>query len=81
MSLYDIKGSLNNLMNYLEMVNQMSWQFDSIVSSRLNMTLKNYRTKIRNDLWIYGCLSINYGVADELVIIGCEQELYGINIQ
>jgi len=81
MSLTGIKGPLNNLMNYLEMVGQMSLQLDNMVSSRINMTLDNYRTKISNDWWIYGNLVLDYKVADELVVVGCEFELYDTNIQ
>ncbi len=81
MSLTGIKGPLNNLMNYLEMVNQMSYQLDNMVSLRLNMTLDNYRNRISNDWWIYGSLALSYNVADELVIVGCDNELYETNIQ
>ncbi len=80
-SLSGVKGPINNMMNYLEMVNQMSLQLDNMVSSRLEMTLDNYRNKVSNDWWIYGNLAIDYKVADEFVIVGCEPELYEINIQ
>lgn len=81
MSLSGIGGPINNLVNYLEMVNQMSLELDNMVSSRLNMTLNDYRNKISNDWWIYGKFALEFNVADELVIVGCEQELYEINIQ
>lgn len=80
-SLSGIKGPLNNLMNYLEMVEQMSLELDNMVSLRLNMTLNDYRNRISNDWWIYGNMALDYKVADELVIVGCEQDLYENNIQ
>jgi ATP-dependent Clp protease protease subunit len=78
-SLNGIKGPLNNLMNYFEMINKISLDLDNMVSNRLNMTLIDYRNKISNDWWIYGSLSIDIKVADELVIIGCDAELYELN--
>lgn len=79
MSLSGLKGSFNNLMNYLEMISSISNELDESVSKRLNMTIDDYRTKIKNDWWLTGTSAITQGVADSMVIVGCDQELYDIH--
>ena len=75
-SLSGLKGPLNNLINYLEMINSISDELDNNVSKRLHMNLDNYKNKIKNDWWLTGLDAITYGVADEMVIVGCDIELY-----
>jgi ATP-dependent Clp protease protease subunit len=80
-SLSGIRGPLNNLMNYLDMINKISYELDNMVSTRIKMDLTEYRNKISNDWWIYGNLAIEQGVADEYVVVGCETELYETDSQ
>lgn len=81
MSLDGLKGPLNNLMNYLEMIHSISYSLDNEVSKRLGLTLEDYRNKIKNDWWFTGYTAITQGVADEMVIVGCDSELYDIHIK
>lgn len=81
MSLSGINGPINNLGNYLEMITNISDTLDTKVSTRLNMTLQDYRNRISNDWWVYGQSAITNKMADSMVIIGCEQELYESNIK
>jgi hypothetical protein len=76
MSLSGINGPLNNLGNYIEMIKSISDSLDSSMSARLNLTLNDYRNKISNDWWVYGQSAISAKMADSMVIVGCEQELY-----
>jgi len=71
-----LRGPLNNLMNYLDMINKMSYELDNMVCSRIKMDLTEYRNKISNDWWIYGNLALEQGLADNYVVVGCESELY-----
>lgn len=80
-SLSEIKGNINNLMNYLDMINKISYELDNMVSTRIIIDLTEYRNKISNDLWIYGNLAIEQGVADEFVFVRYETELYETDIQ
>lgn len=79
MSLNELRGPLNNLLNYLEMINSISDSLDNDVSKRLGLSLEDYRNKIKNDWWLTGYTAILQGVADEIVIVGCETELYDIH--
>lgn len=76
MSLNNIKGPMNNLMNYLEMIEMMSKEIDENVSKRLGINLDDYRNKIKNDWWLTGSSAISNGVVDSMVIVGCDVELY-----
>ena len=79
MSLSNLKGPLNNLMNYLEMIHSISNELDINISKRLGLSLEDYRNKIKNDWWLTGNTAITQKVADEMVIVGCDQELYDTN--
>ena len=78
-SLGNLKGPLNNLMNYLEMINSISNELDITVSKRLGLSLEDYRNKIKNDWWLTGNTAVSNKVADEMVIVGCDPELYDIH--
>ncbi len=79
MSLTGLKGPINNLMNYLEMISNISDELDNKVSTRLNMTVESYRNKIKNDWWLTGYSALGAGVVDSMVIVGCDTELYDIH--
>jgi ATP-dependent Clp protease protease subunit len=78
MSLSNIKGPINNLMNYLSMIKSISNELDQKVSQRLNISVKEYRNKISNDWWLTGNDAIESSVADLMVTVGCDPELYDI---
>jgi len=79
MSLGNLKGPLNNLMNYFEMIHSISDELDDNVSKRIGLSITDYRNKIKNDWWLTGSSAIAQKVADSMVIVGCEQELYDTN--
>lgn len=79
MSLSNLKGPLNNLMNYLEMIHSISNELDINICKRLGLSLEDYRNKIKNDWWLTGNTALLNKVADEIVIVGCDPELYNIN--
>lgn len=78
MSLGGLKGPLNNLMNYLEMIHSISHELDDTVSKRIGLSLEDYRNKIKNDWWFTGNTALISKVADEMVVVGCDPELYDI---
>lgn len=80
-SLSGIRGPINNLINYLDMINKISYELDNMVSSRIKMDLTAYRNKISNDWWIYGNLALEQGLADNYVVVGCDSELYETDSQ
>lgn len=77
-SLSGLKGSLNNLVNYIDMIKEIGNNLDNKIALRLNLTVDEYKSKINNDWWLYGKSIIEANVADTIVIVGCDQELYEI---
>jgi hypothetical protein len=70
------RNSFGVIKNYLEMVTQMSNNLEKISSNRINISINFFRQKIINEWWIYGSNIIDENIADEIVIIGCSNELY-----
>lgn len=76
-----IKGPINNILNYLDMVQSIGVELDIKIASRLGMQLSDYKNKISNDWWLYGNSILQANAADKLVIVGCDAELYNIIIK
>ena len=79
-SLQNIKGPLINTMNYLKMIQSMSDDLDKKSAKKINIPYDEYKKLIQNDWWLYGQDIISNGVADSMVIIGCDPKLFNIFI-
>jgi len=75
-SIGNIEGPLVNTMNYLQMVANISYNMNLYSAIRLKITLDEYLLKVNNDWWLYGQDIINNNAADEIIYIGCNEELY-----
>lgn len=78
---HQLKLSINDieiykLKNYLEMIYNINENLDEIISKRLNVDIKMYREKIYNEWWIDGKQIIKEKLADKIVYIGCDTNLY-----
>lgn len=71
-------SQLENIISYLEMIKQMRDILELSTAKRINITIEDYRAKIITDWWLYGENIIKNNVADEIVYIGCEKELYNL---
>lgn len=76
MSLSEIDGQFDNLMNYLTMVQQMSNKLDQISAKRIGLPYDEYKKKVSTDWWLFGEEIIKANVADEIVYVGCSPSLY-----
>ena len=71
-----ISDSIENLNNYIEMINKLNTNLIQIESKRLKLSEDDYRKKISSDWWLYGNDIINKNCADFMIGgIGCEKEL------
>jgi ATP-dependent protease ClpP protease subunit len=69
-------GSLENINNYLGMINTINERLINIESIRLKITPEEYKYNIMSDWWLYGEESIVQNAADELInSIGCDTQL------
>ena len=76
MSLSEIDGQFDNLMNYLTMIQQMSNKLDKVAAERIGISYDDYKKKVATDWWLFGEEIIRANVADEIVYIGCSPNLY-----
>ena len=81
MSLGSLKGSLKNLNSYISFINDMSYNLDEFTYKKLNISREEYDNKITTDWWIYGESILKYNAADDIVLIGCDDELYNLKIE
>lgn len=76
MSVNDLEGQFDNLMNYLTMVQQMSNKLDKASAERIGLSYDEYKKKVSTDWWLFGEEIVKANVADEIVYVGCSSELY-----
>lgn len=70
---------LYKLKNYLDMIYSINEKLDDNVCKRINVDKSEYREKIYNDWWIDGKEIIKEKLADKIVYLGCDKNLYDIN--
>jgi ATP-dependent protease ClpP protease subunit len=76
MSVSELGGQFENLLNYLTMIKQMSNDLDTIAAKRIGISYTDYKLKTSTDWWLYGEEIIRNNVADEIVYVGCGKKLY-----
>jgi len=75
-SLGGIDGPLENLLHYVDMIKNISNSMDTFTAKRINLSYNEYIAKVNNDWWLFGEDIITNNVADEMVYVGCDAELY-----
>jgi len=71
-----IKGDIQNLKNYLKMIDSINDNINVAQAKRLNLTTEQYNYKVMNDWWVSGFTAVNDKVVDELVDVKCSPNLY-----
>jgi ATP-dependent protease ClpP protease subunit len=73
-------GQLENINNYIQLLNTINAKLIQMESTRLNITSIEYTQKIMNDWWLYGNDIVRNKVADFMIKgIGCHKELMADN--
>ena len=69
-------GQLENINNYLNLLNAVNERLIQIESTRLKISPEEYKYNIMSDWWLYGEEAITQNVADELIdSVGCDTNL------
>lgn len=71
----ELSGSINNLNNYLIMINDIKTELDVKQSQRLELSMNDFNNLISNDWWIFGTNNLKYRTADVLTTVGCNKNL------
>ena len=64
-------GELANVNNYIELIKKISKRINMFCAKRIGMEYNDFINKVLSDWWLEGDDIIKYGVADEMVLIGC----------
>jgi len=76
MSIVISRQNFENILNYMEMLKNMSIKLETITAKRLKLNFNDYHNKIINDWWLYGDDIIVNNAADNYTVIGCSESLY-----
>ena len=74
-----IKGDLQNLKNYLAMIDDINDSLTIAQAERLSLSVDEFNNKVVNDWWISGFSAKKLNVADNLTNIKCSPSLYKKN--
>lgn len=64
-------GQLANIHSYIEMIQRISHRMNIFCSERIGIPLEEFNKRVMSDWWLYGEDIITNGVADEMVLVGC----------
>ena len=73
-----IHDNYENIKSYLAMIEQINQYHIDYSAARLNLTSSEFKQKIDNDWWVYGSNIIKQNMADRIVSVGCEKELFDL---
>ena len=66
-----IQGPLTNIHNYIKMIEKMSYRMNLFTAKRIGISIDEFNKLVSTDWWLYGEDIITNGVADEIVLVGC----------
>ena len=70
-----INGEFNRISSYLDYINNMRNDIDSMQSTRLGMVLKDFQERVKDEWWVYGSDNIKHNILDNIVIVKCSNSL------
>lgn len=71
-----VDGPLENLNNYLAMIEDINLNLNHNQADRIGMTPDNFSQKVMNDWWISGFSAKKYNVVDDNIMVTCDNNLY-----
>jgi len=74
----EIGGELDSI---VKLLNDNVRELELIASNRVGITLPEYQTLIRDELWMTGSQSVKMNHADEIVFARCDKSLLGTKLQ
>ena len=69
---FGVKGPMNNVNSYVEFIHSMINEVDEYQANRMNMTIIDFKEKIRDDWWLIGSEAVKHKAADKLVYVMCD---------
>lgn len=72
---YGLRGEAPNNLSRVKFLHRMLKQMDEAQAKRIGMSYKEFKSKIRNDWWLFGDESVKSNVADRVGTVKCSPEL------
>ena len=72
---YGIQGQDPNNRSQLKLLTEVIDSLDSFQAKRLKMSVADFKSKTRDDWWLYGQSSVENKAADAVVAVSCSKEL------
>lgn len=72
---YGLRGEAPNNLSRVKFLHRMIRQMDEAQAKRIGMSYKEFKSKIRNDWWLFGDESVKSNVADRVGTVKCSPEL------
>jgi ATP-dependent Clp protease protease subunit len=69
-------GPIENMHNYLKLINNINSDLDIMQANRINMEVKEFKNKILNDWWLTAREADKLNVIDEIITVNCDKNLY-----
>lgn len=72
---YGLRGEAPNNLSRVKFLHRMLKQMDEAQAKRIGMSYKEFKSKTRNDWWLFGDESVKFNVADRVGTVKCSPEL------
>lgn len=69
-------GPIENLHNYLELINNINNDLDSMQATKMKMKEEEFKNNILNDWWLTANEAKKYNVVDNIITVKCDKDLY-----
>ena len=76
---FGISNEKAKIESYIEFINQIENELILLQSSKIGMTLNEFKDKTYNEWWIFGESNIKQNCADQIIQIKCSKQLTSIN--
>lgn len=74
-----IDGPIEKMKSYMKLSNELEETLNNIQANRLKIDVYDFKRKIMNDWWTFGKNNIKDNIADKIVKVACDKEMYNTN--
>lgn len=78
---YGLQGSEGQILSRQKSISAMINDLEKINADRMGLIVKDYKTLVVNDLWLYGKSGIEAGAADKIINVTCDKELFNLRVK
>ena len=72
---YGLEGNEPNNITFQAFIERILEDLKDVQAKRIGISLSEFKSKVRDDWWLYGAESVTQNVADRVVTVKCTQEL------